>query len=88
MSCCVCRLVGENVFVIGLGLSDVEDVIAKGLKAIQVSDSVYLEHYTSILGGDASYKDELERFYGKSIELPDEIYINFIIYIYLFKYNF
>ena len=73
---------------IGLGLSDVEDVIAKGLKAIQVSDAVYLEHYTSILGGDASYKDELERFYGKSIELPDEIYINFIIYIYLFKYNF
>ena len=59
------------LYVIGLGLSDVEDVSVKGLKAIQSSDAVYLEHYTSILGGGASYKEELERFYGKPIELAD-----------------
>ena len=60
------------LYIIGLGLSDVEDVTIKGLNAIKSSDAVYLEHYTSILKEDAtSYKAELEKFYGKEIILAD-----------------
>lgn len=59
------------LYIIGLGLSDVEDITVKGLKAVQSSDEIYLEHYTSILGGGQDYKDELEKFYGKSIILAD-----------------
>ena len=59
------------LYIIGLGLSDYEDITVKGLKAIQNSDKVYLEHYTSILGGGADYKGELESFYKKKIILAD-----------------
>jgi diphthine synthase len=59
------------LYIIGLGLSDFEDVTVKGLKAIQSSDKIYLEHYTSILGGGANYKENLEEFYKKKITLAD-----------------
>ncbi len=59
------------LYIIGLGLSDFEDVTIKGLNAIKSSDLVYLEHYTSILKEDPNYKDELEKFYGKQITLAD-----------------
>lgn len=59
------------LYIIGLGLSDLEDVTIKGLNAIKSSDEVYLEHYTSILKEDPNYKDELEKFYGKKIILAD-----------------
>ena len=59
------------LYIIGLGLSDFEDITVKGLKAIQCSDKIYLEHYTSILGGGADYKVELEEFYKKKIILAD-----------------
>lgn len=59
------------LYIIGLGLSDLEDVTIKGLNAIKSSDQVYLEHYTSILNEDPNYKDELEKFYGKKIILAD-----------------
>lgn len=59
------------LYIIGLGLGDVEDITVKGLKAVKSSDLVYLEHYTSILGGGAGYKNELEQFYGKQIILAD-----------------
>lgn len=59
------------LYIIGLGLSDFEDITIKGLKAIKSSDLVYLEHYTSILKEDPNYKNELEKFYGKKIILAD-----------------
>jgi diphthine synthase len=59
------------LYIIGLGLSDVEDITVKGLKAIQDSQKVYLEHYTSILGGGADYQTELEKFYQKPVLLAD-----------------
>jgi diphthine synthase len=59
------------LYIIGLGLGDLEDITVKGLKAVQSSDKVYLEHYTSILREDSNYKDELETFYNKKIILAD-----------------
>lgn len=59
------------LFIIGLGLSDLEDVTLKGLRAIESSDKIYLEHYTSILGGGEAYYKELEAFYKKPITLAD-----------------
>ena len=59
------------LYIIGLGLSDLEDITLKGFNAIQSSDKVYLEHYTSILREDVNYKSELEAFYKKEIILAD-----------------
>lgn len=59
------------LYIIGLGLSDLEDVTVKGLNAIRSSDKVYLEHYTSILKEDPNYKSELEKFYEKEVILAD-----------------
>lgn len=59
------------LYIIGLGLSDLEDITVKGLKAIQSSDKVYLEHYTSILNENVDYKKDLEEFYNKEIILAD-----------------
>lgn len=59
------------LYIVGLGLSDVEDITIKGLKAVQESQKVYLEHYTSILGGGQDYVSKLEQFYGKSLILAD-----------------
>lgn len=59
------------LYIIGLGLADVEDITLKGLNAVKSSDLIYLEHYTSILGGGADYKNELEKFYSKEIILAD-----------------
>jgi diphthine synthase len=56
------------LFIIGLGLADLEDITLKGLKAIQSSERVYLEAYTSVLGVN---KDELEKFYNKTILIAD-----------------
>ena len=36
---------------VGLGLYDLEDISAKGLKAVRSADLVYLEAYTSLLTG-------------------------------------
>ena len=56
------------LFIIGLGLADLEDITLKGLKAIQSSERVYLEAYTSVLGVN---KDDLEKFYNKIIIVAD-----------------
>ena len=56
------------LFIIGLGLADLEDITLKGLKAIQSSERVYLEAYTSVLGVN---KDDLENFYKKTIIIAD-----------------
>jgi len=55
-------------FIIGLGLSDSEDITVKGLNAVQSSERIYLEAYTSILGVN---KAELEKFYNKTIIIAD-----------------
>lgn len=59
------------LYIIGLGLGDAEDITCNGLSAVRKSDLVYLEHYTSILGGGVEYVKELESFYAKSIILAD-----------------
>eukprot|EP01133_Synstelium_polycarpum_P009821 gene9821-11471_t len=58
------------LYVIGLGLGDEKDVTVKGLEAIKASDKVYLEFYTSLLGGSTSV-ERMEAFYGKTMILAD-----------------
>ncbi|KAK6638814.1 hypothetical protein RUM43_007083 [Polyplax serrata] len=55
-------------FLIGLGLCDAKDITVRGLETIQKCDRVFLESYTSILTVN---KDELEKFYGKKVEVAD-----------------
>jgi diphthine methyl ester synthase len=59
------------LYFIGLGLGDFEDITIKGLKAIESCSKVFLERYTSILGGNETYKNDLETFYKKEIILAD-----------------
>jgi len=58
----------EMLYLIGLGLGDPSDITVKGLEIIKKCDRIYLESYTSILG---SGKEELERYYGREIEIAD-----------------
>lgn len=39
----------KMLYIIGLGLGDERDITLKGLEAIQKSDKVYMEAYTSLL---------------------------------------
>lgn len=57
---------GEIIFV-GLGMSKPEDMSVKALQALQNSDRIFAEFYTSKLI-DASL-EELEEFIGKDIEV-------------------
>jgi diphthine methyl ester synthase len=57
------------LYMIGLGLGDEDDITVKGLKIIQSADYVFLEAYTSILGGGLHgnvqvTKERLERVYN------------------------
>jgi diphthine methyl ester synthase len=54
------------LYMIGIGLNDVEDITVKGLNAVKKCKYVYLENYTSIL---QSTKQDLEEFYGKEVIL-------------------
>ena len=54
------------LYIIGLGLSDVNDITVKGLEAMRKCSKIYLERYTSLL--QCSIED-LERFYLKKITL-------------------
>ncbi|KAJ3097356.1 diphthine synthase [Phlyctochytrium planicorne] len=56
------------LYIIGLGLGDEKDITVKGLEAVKSCERVYLEAYTSIL---TVPKEQLETFYGKSIEVAD-----------------
>lgn len=56
------------LYLIGLGLGDAKDITVKGLEIVKSVDKVYLENYTSILG---CTKSELEKFYGRTLELVD-----------------
>ena len=65
---------------VGLGLYDRKDISVRGLELVREADFVFLESYTSILGGaDAS---DLEAWYGRGVRTvtremievdPDEI---------------
>uniref|UniRef100_A0A1I8G1X1 diphthine methyl ester synthase n=1 Tax=Macrostomum lignano TaxID=282301 RepID=A0A1I8G1X1_9PLAT len=56
------------LYLIGIGLSDPEDVTVRGLELIRSSARVFLDAYTSILSVG---KDRLEEFYGRPVELAD-----------------
>jgi diphthine methyl ester synthase len=56
------------LFIIGLGLADEKDITVKGLEAVQSSERVYLEAYTSILMVST---ERLEAFYGKKVVVAD-----------------
>ncbi|KAK0547145.1 diphthine synthase [Tilletia horrida] len=56
------------LFVIGLGLADEQDVTLRGLKAMQGSERVYLEAYTSIFMADGAV-DRLQTLIGKEVRL-------------------
>ena len=64
------RLTSPSVmlYFIGLGLGDAKDITVKGLEVVKKCKRVFLEHYTSIL---TVGKDELEKFYGREVELAD-----------------
>jgi len=52
------------LYIIGLGLGDEKDITVKGMEAIQKSELIFLESYTSMLGVS---KEKLEEYYGKEI---------------------
>ena len=55
-----------TLYLIGLGLSDENDITLKGLEIIKKSEKIFLEGYTSILNIDIS---KLEQFYQKKVTL-------------------
>jgi hypothetical protein len=55
---------------VGLGLGDEKDVTLKGMEAIKGSAYVYLEAYTSVLGGELAV-EKLEAFYECKITVAD-----------------
>ena len=56
------------LYLIGCGLSDVEDLSIKALKIIKKADKVVLEHYTSILKSNIK---EMEDFFECKVEIAD-----------------
>ena len=56
------------LYLIGLGLADVEDLTLKGLRIIKNCKQVYLETYTTILQID---RETLEEYLGISIISAD-----------------
>jgi len=61
------------LYIIGLGLGDEKDITVRGLELVKSCDSVFLEAYTSILGGVS--KEKLEDFYGKSVTIADRFVV-------------
>jgi diphthine synthase len=57
------------LYVIGLGLGDEKDITVRGLELVKSSNKVFLEAYTSILGGVS--KERLEAFYEKEVTVAD-----------------
>jgi hypothetical protein len=55
---------------VGLGLGDEQDVTLKGMEAIKGSAHVFLEAYTSVLGGELAV-EKLEAFYGCKVTVAD-----------------
>jgi diphthine synthase len=62
------------LYLVGLGLGDVEDITLRGLNAVKKCSKVYLEAYTSILSYGLS-KTQLEESYGREIEEADREFV-------------
>ncbi len=60
------------LLLIGIGLNDPQDITLKGLEAVQETDYVYLENYTSKLQCSTG---DLETFYKKKIILADREFV-------------
>lgn len=60
------------LFLIGLGLGDERDITLRGLDCVKACATVYLEHYTSVLGVD---KAALEALYGREVVLADRDFV-------------
>lgn len=56
------------LYLIGLGLNDINDISLKSLGIIKGADRIYLECYTSIINSTVA---ELEELYGKKVFLAD-----------------
>lgn len=61
-----------TLYLIGIGLYDEKDITLRGLEAVKLCDTVYLEHYTSILGID---KDKLETLYDRDVILASRDFV-------------
>ncbi|XP_027091730.1 probable diphthine methyl ester synthase isoform X3 [Coffea arabica] len=61
------------LYIIGLGLGDEKDITLRGLEAVQKSQKVFIEAYTSLLsfGISSDGLSTLEKLYGKSITVAD-----------------
>ncbi len=60
------------LYLIGIGLSDAEDITVKGLNAVKKCKKLYLESYTSKL---SCSKEGLEKLYGKKVELANREFV-------------
>jgi diphthine synthase len=56
------------LYFVGLGLGDAKDITVRGLEIVKRCETVYLEHYTSVL---TCGQQELEAVYGRTVELAD-----------------
>lgn len=56
-------------YLIGLGLGDEKDITVNGLEIVKRCQSVFLEHYTAVLGVHGT--KALESFYGRPVEIAD-----------------
>ena len=61
-----------TLYLIGIGLSDKEDITVKGLLAVKSCDEIYLEQYTSTF---SSSVEDLSEFYGKKVIVADRTLI-------------
>lgn len=77
------------LYLIGLGLGNVDDITVKGMAIVQKCSRVYLETYTSIMSFGL-HKEKLEEFFGKEIEEADRatVELDFSNFFYLFYWNF
>ncbi|KAM3719741.1 Diphthine methyl ester synthase [Dirofilaria immitis] len=58
------------LYLVGLGLGDVDDITVKGMAIVQKCSRVYLETYTSIMSFGLD-KEKLKKFFGREIEEAD-----------------
>ncbi|VDO30612.1 unnamed protein product [Brugia timori] len=62
------------LYLVGLGLGNVDDITVKGMVTVQKCSRVYLESYTSIMSFGLD-KKKLEEFFNKEIEEADRMTI-------------
>lgn len=60
------------LYIIGLGLSDANDITVKGLEVIKECDEIFLEVYTSKLNCSI---DDLEKLYEKKVTAADRDFV-------------